>query len=138
PQTGQDLITTLDQPLAAGHYRIILTGNATLNLLDATDTVAMSDPGADLVLADFTVARAGPTLASATALATPNPSSTPIAGELASAPVAGALDFAADPYAVHLYKITLPQGHFWRLGLEVSAQRDGSSRPSLQKWPCGR
>ena len=41
--------------------------------------------------------------------------------------VAGKLDFAANPSAVNLYQITLPAGHFYRLGAEVSAQRDGSA-----------
>ena len=33
----------------------------------------------------------------------------------------------ADPYAVSLYRIHLDPGHFWRLGLEVTAQRDGGT-----------
>ena len=37
------------------------------------------------------------------------------------------LDFQANPYAVSLYRIRLDPGHFWRLGLEVTAQRDGGT-----------
>ena len=32
---------------------------------------------------------------------------------------------------MNLYKITLPAGHFWRLGLEISAQRDGGTLASV-------
>ena len=67
---------------------------------------------------------AGVTLGDAVDLATPG--STPME-------VSGPLDFQATPYAVSLYRIHLDQGHFWRLGLEVTAQRDGGS--STRHWP---
>jgi hypothetical protein len=60
----------------------------------------------------------GVTLADAVDL--PTPCLSPIA-------VTGVLDFQADPYAVSLYRIRLDQGHFWRLGLEVTAERDGGA-----------
>ena len=60
----------------------------------------------------------GSRLADAVDLA--NPGSTPME-------VPGSLDFQTASQAVSLYRIQLDPGHFWRLGLEVTAQRDGGT-----------
>jgi hypothetical protein len=44
--------------------------------------------------------------------------------------VSGSLDFLAHPSDVRLYQVTLAAGHFWQLGLELDAERDGSSLKS--------
>ena len=41
--------------------------------------------------------------------------------------VPGTLDFQAASRGVSLYRIHLDPGHFWRLGLEVTAERDGGT-----------
>ena len=94
---------------------MVLSGNSGLAGLDGS-FVANAD-GSDQPLADFTVARPDVGLSDAVAI-----------GAIGATPVAvsGTLDFTANPSAVDLYKITLPAGHFFRLGAEVSAQRDGS------------
>ena len=102
-------------PLAPGQYRLILPGTSFLAGLDGS--FAANPDGTDLALGDFTVARPGAGLSDAVALGPIG--ATPVA-------VAGKLDFTANASAVSLYKITLPAGHFYRLGAEVSAQRDGS------------
>ena len=68
--------------------------------------------GTDQTLGDFWVVAPGVGLDGAVDLGTPG--STPT-----SSP--GDLDFQTNPEAVNLYKITLPAGHFWRLGLGVWA-----------------
>ena len=74
--------------------------------------------GNDLILGQFEVAVPGVTLMNAVDL-----------GKLGLAPieVPGALDFQTASHGVSLYRIHLDPGHFWRLGLEVTAQRDGGT-----------
>ena len=114
-RAGHQLILTPDRaadpgPLPAGPPdRVVLMG---------LDGSMINDPGDDQVLADFTVAKPGVTLADAQTIdgVVPGPAS-----------VAGQLDLATDPGAVRLYRINLPEGHRWRLGAEVTAQIDGSA-----------
>lgn len=110
-------VLTLDavNPIAPGRYRLVLAGTSGLAGLDGT-TAANAD-GTDQTLADFTVERPGVGLSDAVDLG-------PIGADPVA--VAGSLDFTANPSAVSLYKLTLPKGHFYRLGAEVSADRDGS------------
>ena len=106
----------LPASLEPGRYRIILSG---LSGLSAEDGTWLSpEDGLDQTLAEFTIARPGVTLDDASDLGTLGP------GVVS---VAGTLDLASDPTAVKLYKVTIPEGHFWRLGAEVSAQRDGGA-----------
>ena len=107
--------STLRLALSPGHYRLVVPATSGMAGLDGA-LVANAD-GTNLSLADFTVARPGIGLSDAVALGAIGPS--PVA-------VAGKLDFTTNPSAVNLYQITLPAGHFYRLGAEVSAQRDGS------------
>jgi Bacterial pre-peptidase C-terminal domain len=108
----------LPPDLPSGHYRISLAAGSGLmsvggDVLTATDV--------DTVLGDFWVLGRGVSLTDAVDLGSP-----------ASAPlrVTGALDFQSNPGDVRLYRITLPAGHTWRLGVEVSAERDGGTLDS--------
>ena len=113
------LILTPGEPPSPGHYEIILAGGSGLL---STDEEGLSGDGTDQALGDFwIVAKEGVGLGDAIDLGTPGPTPTS---------TSGTLDFQANPYDVALYKITLPEGHFWRLGLEVSAKRDGGSLDS--------
>ena len=103
--------------LAPGHYRTILQGDSPIQGLDGVGL-----DGTDQPLGDFWVVAKGIGLDDAVDLGTPGPTPT-------STP--GVLNFLTDPEAVNLYKITLPAGHFWRLGLEISAQRDGGTLASV-------
>ena len=117
PGPGDNQIElTPGEVLAPGHYRTILQGNSPILGLDGVGL-----DGTDQTLGDFQVVAKGVGLDDAVDLGTPGstPTSTP-----------GVLDFQANPEAVNLYKITLPAGHFWRLGLEVTAQRDGGTLDS--------
>ena len=58
------------------------------------------------------------TLSDAVDLPTPGPTPMEVPGDL---------DFQTNPYEVSLYRIQLDPGHFWRLGLEVTAERDGGT-----------
>ena len=78
----------------------------------------MAGDGSDQVLDDFQVEERGVGLGDAIDLGTPGPVPTSARGDL---------DFKTDPSQVRLYKVTLPEGHFWRLGLEVTAERDGGA-----------
>ena len=110
---------TPGQPLSPGHYEIILTGGSGLL---STDEEGLSGDGTDQALGDFWIVAQGVGLGDASdKLGTPGPIPTSISD---------ALDFQANLEDVTLYKITLPEGHFWHLGLEVSAQRDGGSLDS--------
>ncbi|MBV8383480.1 MAG: pre-peptidase C-terminal domain-containing protein [Planctomycetaceae bacterium] len=116
------LILTPGQPLSPGHYEIFLAGNSGLLSTDEENLTGLPLDGSNQALGDFWIAAPGGVgLGDAIDLGTPG--STPTS-------TSGALDFQVNPYDVALYKITLPEGYFWRLGLEVSAQRDGSSLDS--------
>ena len=72
----------------------------------------------DQVLTDFTIEPPGVKLSDATPLGTVGPA--PIV-------TSGALDLQNKPTDVALYQVTLPDGHFWRFGAEISAHRDGGT-----------
>jgi hypothetical protein len=104
--------------LPPGQYRLGLGAySSTAGSLGLNPTVdASSSPFYDL--ADFTVVRKGVTLPDAVSLGTIGP-------QVQTVP--GSLDLSAGQNNVDLYKITLGPGHFWRLGLQLDAQRIGSS-----------
>lgn len=110
---GTALTVPVGQPLTPGHYLILIDGNSGLADIDGTPLISDREP---LMLAEFTIAVPGIALDGVADL-----------GTIAAIPIVvpGILDFRVKPYDVALYKIRLAQGHFWRLGLEVSAQRDG-------------
>ncbi len=130
--SGTQATIPLDQTLTPGHYQIVLVGDyvgsdgSGLSTF-LSDGGALWDPSQDLVLADFTVVPkpvvpAGVTFNDASDLG------------IITSPVdisqvqtsSGSLDLAAaQTYA--LYKVTLGPGHFWRLGVELDAERIGSS-----------
>ncbi len=114
--SGTRLIVRLAAPLGPGRYRISLAGSAFVGALDGT---FLFGDGADRALAEFEVA--APVEAQR-----PDPVPIPLTpGRIAS--VAGSLDLADDLDAVDLYRIELPAGHAWRLGLEVRSQRGGGA-----------
>jgi len=115
PDDPTEFILTPSRPLGPGRYRLVLSGASGLSDLDGG--LAADPDGNDRDLADFTIARPGVGLSDAESLGTIGP-------ELRS--VAGELDFDSDPSAVKLYQFQLRKGHNWRLGVEVTAQRDGS------------
>src|SRR5262249_10937205 len=94
--------------------------------VDGNPGAPLDVSGTDEVLATFTVAQPVPvptgpqpeTLADAQELGT-------IAG--APTPTPGSLDLLATPGGYHLYRFELAPGHFWRVGAEVSAERDGGT-----------
>ena len=117
PGPGDNQIElTPGEVLAPGHYRTILQGDSPIAGLDGVGL-----DGTDQTLGDFWVVARGVGLDDAVDLGTPGstPTSTP-----------GVLDFQTNSEAVNLYKITLLAGHFWRLGLEVTAQRNGGTLAS--------
>jgi hypothetical protein len=114
PNIGNQLILTLPQALGPGQYRLVLP---TGSMLSGADGSMINDPGYDQVLGDFTVAQPGVIRDQAQPL---------VGVGTSQVTVTGNLDLAANPGAVALYQINLPEGHHWRLGLQVSAQIDGS------------
>lgn len=115
---GTQLVVELNQTLAPGHYQLLLS--PTSGLMDANDAVTFSPDAFDQPLSDFTVLPPGITVNDAAPMNTVGTSAHPTA-------VQGGLDLAANPNGVALYQVTLPKGHFWRLGAEVVAQRQGST-----------
>jgi len=116
--TGSRIVLGLDQPLVAGQYRLLLLSKSPLRLDDGT-TLAGGDH--DIPLNDFTIAARDLGLAGATDLGTPT-SDVAVRSDV--------LDLSSDPGAFKVYKVSLPEGHFWRLGLEISALSDGGSLAS--------
>jgi hypothetical protein len=116
--SADQLVLTPTRPLTPGQYQISLVGGS--GLLSTAGEGLVGD-GTDQSLGDFRVVAQGAGLGDALDLGTPGP--TP-------ASISGSLDFLANPSDVRLYKITLPVGHFWRLGLEVSAEREGGTLDS--------
>ncbi|HWE35090.1 MAG TPA: hypothetical protein VG406_00850 [Isosphaeraceae bacterium] len=98
--------------LAPGLYRIVFPPSSSLN-----DGTTNQDAAGDEVVAEFRVAAPGVGLGDAVDLGTVGPT---------VVQTTAALDLQANPSAVQLYKVELAPGHFWRLGLEVDAQRNGS------------
>ena len=124
--SGTATTIPLDQTLMPGHYQIVLVGGSGVSSFLSGDGV-LWDPSKDLILADFTVvpnvpvvpvAPKGTTLDDAVNLGT-------IGSQIEAWP--GSLDLSGGQGSVALYKITLGPGHFWRLGVELDAQRIGSS-----------
>src|SRR5271157_4138742 len=130
-ESGTQVTATipLNQTLPAGSYSIVLARKTPLSyiLSGATNpffyTVGNGswDWTSDQTITEFTVAPAvvpkGVTFNEAIDLGT-------IGSQVTTS--SGSLDLAAaQTYA--LYKVTLGPGHFWRLGVELDAQRIGSS-----------
>lgn len=113
---ASELVLTPSTPLGPGRYRFTLSGMS--GLMDINGEPAFPVDGIDQALADFTVARPGVGLSDAVDLGTVGPW---------GLSVEGSLDFTSNPSDVKLYKFVLPRGHNWRLGTEVTAQREGSS-----------
>lgn len=117
--SGTQLTVVLDQPLAAGNYQLFLSA---LNMLSGSDG-STTGIDSDSYLGSFNVLLPGTTLAEAVDLGRLGPN------EIDSQ---STLDFTANPSATQLYKFTLTPDHFWRLGAEVSAVRQGSAlNPAL-------
>lgn len=112
--SGMQATIPLNQPLAAGHYQILLKGSNDLSDFLSGGTW---DTSIDQPLADFTVVKRGVTLPDATDLGT-------IGSQVLTVP--GNLDLSTSQDNVALYRITLAQGHTWRLGLQLDAARIGS------------
>ncbi len=113
--THTRLTLTLNQTLKPGQYRILLSR---FSMLTGANGERLASTEVDQSLAEFTVRKPGVTLDDATDLGQVGPT------EIQKGDV---LDFTVDPQAVALYKIVLTPDHTrWRLGLEVTAQRDGS------------
>ncbi len=109
-------IQVLTQPLPPGHYSIVLLAD------DNTESIWGQSLTADQTLADFTVlpppvVQPPATLKDATVI------QTPIGTQVQSE--TGSLDLSSQEN-VDLYQITLAPGHFWRLGVELDAERIGS------------
>ena len=112
--SATQLIVSLPETLKPGHYQIAVFGTSSIMDIDGN---YLTDGVNNLVVDQFDVAVRGVILDDAIDLGTPGP-----------APIetpATTLDFQSNPYAVSLYRIHLDAGHFWRLGLNVTAERDG-------------
>ena len=118
--TGTTLSVPLGRALNSGLYQVLVDPDSDLADLEGNRLVTDGQP---LAVGEFAVAATrGVTRDDADDLGT-------VTGGIVVA-VTGNLDLLADPYAVALYKITLPPGVFWRLGLEVTAERDGGTLDS--------
>lgn len=115
---GTALSLSLPQALTAGDYQLVLPEFSNLTGLDGS---MVADLGSDQVVGGFSVSRPGVTTADSQPLPFPD-------GTVFTQP--GSLDLAADPGAVGLYSFTVPSGHHWRLGAEISSQRDGGTLAS--------
>jgi hypothetical protein len=109
------LVVTLDAPLVPGRYQMSLSAGSTIAAADGSPL----DPSIlDGPLAEFTIATPGITAAIARDLGVVGP---------VPRDVPGTLDLRTNPNDVALYRIELTPDHSrWRLGVEVSAQRQGS------------
>ena len=114
-ETATRLSVVLPQTLAPGDYQVRVSGMSGISDIDGNPLIP---DGNDLILGQFEVAVPGVTLMNAVDLGKLGP--TPIE-------VPGALDFQTASHGVSLYRIHLDPGHFWRLGLEVTAERDGGT-----------
>lgn len=124
---SQTLSVAVSGALAPGYYQIVLTGSVSYLSgvsQDGNLGAPLANAGTDVTLATFQIATPtpptpqGPTFASATDLGT--------AGQqIVSAN--GSLDLQANVGDYQLYKFTLAAGHFWQLGAEVDAQRNGGT-----------
>jgi len=112
--------------LPAGTYQVSLSGFSNLDsyfsLLYASSPnqfwTSLSNSSDPVTIAQLTVQPVmGATLAQARNLGPIGPTVTNVGGEL---------DPESVPSAVDLYEFSLPSGHLWNVGLEVSADRIGS------------
>jgi methionine-rich copper-binding protein CopC len=115
--TGYVLTVPIDQTLLPGNYEILLSAQAMLMGLDGSSPASAIN-GVDEPVANFTVVPTPATLNPPTDLQLLTP------GVVTS--VGGSLDLSNNPNDASLYSFTLPDGHHWRLGLEVDAARIGS------------
>ena len=127
--SGTILQLTLNSSLPVGTYRLVLPAYSMIAGLDGT---TFADVSNDLDLGHFTMAQQGVTLKDAVDIGPVTLTSPGVGNSTSSwsAGIDGSLDFNANPLAVNLYKITVPAGHFWRLGAEVESQRLGGSLES--------
>jgi len=110
----------VDATLGTGTYQIVLVGGGLSSYLASTDSSTnqpLWNSNVDQTLATFPIVQSGAQLSGATGLGT-------IGSQVQS--IAGSLDLSVQEN-VNLYKITLAPGHFWRLGVELDAQRIGSN-----------
>jgi methionine-rich copper-binding protein CopC len=112
--TGTRIVLTLSQPLADGRYRLKLLAS---NLLKSSGGQFVSASATDLDVSTFTVGTPGQGLAGAVNLGV----ATSVEGARSDT-----LDLSTISGDFNLYKLTLPTGHFWRLGLEVSTPPSGN------------
>ncbi|QEH37668.1 hypothetical protein OJF2_62590 [Aquisphaera giovannonii] len=112
------LTVPLDVQLSPGRYRLWVPGSSSIMDLDGN---YLTDGVTDLVLGEFEVTSPRLRLSDATELGTPGSAPTD---------VVGSLDFGSPSTSVALYRVELAAGHFWRLGVESTAQRDGGALDS--------
>ena len=106
--------------LAAGEYAIELTGGTAISYAASGaggPGPELWDPSVNHVISEFTVSGGGPTIGTATPLGA-------IGSTVQS--IGGSLDPDNPDSAVDLYQFTLPEGHFWQVGLAISANSIGS------------
>ncbi len=119
--SGTRLLVTLPSSvvLEPGTYRIVLNEWSFLMGLDGS---LLPNFGTREVVSTFELGSAsGVTLADAHSLGVVGPHVERADGEL---------DFEQNPKAVNLYRFELSEGHFWRLGVDVRAERIGSALDS--------
>lgn len=110
--SGDVLTLTPDTPLGLARFRLILLGFSALSDLDGVPLVA---DGLDRIVAEFSIVEPSRIrFDDATDLGTITDAPTIVAGMLAGD-------------AMQLYRFDLPTGHHWRLGAEVTAERDGGT-----------
>ncbi len=108
------LTVEVAETLAPGSYQVWVFGDSGIMDPDGNYLTPDYEP---LELGGFEVVQPGVRLSGATDLGT-------VAGDPIVVP--GTLDFLTDQFAISLYRIELDPGHFWRLGAEITAERDGS------------
>ncbi|AGA25508.1 PPC domain-containing protein [Singulisphaera acidiphila] len=130
PGQSSVLPLAINGVLAPGRYQIVLLGSTSqLSGLpvDGKPGAPLINSGQDQVVSTFTIisgsgTESPPTLASATDL-----------GPIGPVPIvtSGSLNLGVNFSSSQFYKFTLTPGHFWRLGAEVTAQRDGGTLNSV-------
>lgn len=115
PEVPNGLSVRLPGPLEPGQYRVVL---ATTTFLSGADGASLDPALPGSVLSEFRVQEPGLSFDDAEALGRITPSGL-VQG--------GALNLAADPLAVRLYRFELgADQRLWRVGIEIQAQRIGS------------
>ena len=110
-----------NQILPAGLYEIDLLGGTGLSYAASGafgPGPQLWDPNQDHAIGTFTVVGQGATLSSASSLGVIGP---------AVQTVSGRINPDDPPNAVDLYQFTLPEGHFWQVGLAIESHSIGSS-----------